>query len=106
MDKVPTFYFFSYVPAIRYHISQRLLKRGWVEAQNALAASLGDRHLSLNDEIAKNLEYKHLLADLVANMNPPLMPLSYTINDDNCQQVFAKVIFEHYLVDNQYKLRG
>jgi hypothetical protein len=100
-----TFYFFSYVPAIRFHISQRLLKRGWVEGQNAQSAKLGDRHLSLNDEITKNLEYKHLLAELVADYKPPIMPMSYTINDDNCQQVFAQIIFEHYLHHHQYQSR-
>lgn len=103
MNTPNTFYFFSYVPAIRYHISQRLLKRGWVEAPNAASAQLGDRHLTLNDEIAKNLEYKHLLAELLGQISPPIMPLTYAINDDNCQQVFAKIIFEHYLANHQYQ---
>jgi len=103
MSTQHTFYFFSYVPAIRYHISQCLLQRGWVEAVNAQSADLGDKHLSLNDKLAKHVEYKHLLAALVANINPPIMPLTYTINDENCQQVFAKIIYEHYLVNHQYQ---
>ncbi|MGE3319229.1 MAG: YheC/YheD family protein [Candidatus Berkiella sp.] len=98
-----TFYFFNYVPAIRYHISRCLKERGWVEAKNAASADFGDRHLSLHDEASKNLEYKHLLAKLVEKIDPPVMPLTYTLNDDNAGQVLARVIYEKYLVNNQYQ---
>lgn len=99
----PTFYFFSYVPAIRYHISRCLKERGWVEASNGASADFGDRHLSLNDEVSKNLEYKHLLAKLTEKIAPPVMPLTYPINDENADSVLAKIIYEHYLPDNQYQ---
>ncbi|HRE31177.1 MAG TPA: hypothetical protein PLD88_04305, partial [Candidatus Berkiella sp.] len=103
MKPSSSFYFFSYVPAIRYHISRLLSQQGWIEAPNAQSANLSDRHLSINDEISKNLEYKHLLAKLTANISPEIMPLTYEINDDNCQQVFAKIIYEHYLIKRQYQ---
>lgn len=98
-----SYYFFSYVPSIRYHISRLLAQRGWVEAANAASSGLGDRHLSINDEISKNFEYKHLLAKLLEKCEPPLMPLTYAINDENCQQVFAQMIYEHYLINRQYQ---
>lgn len=101
MDK--SFYFFSYRPAIRYKISQKLLSLGWHEAKNSHEASFNDNNLTLNDEVSKHLEYKHLLANLVARYCPQVMPLTYSINDINYPQVIAKIIYEHYMKNGRYE---
>lgn len=98
-----SFYFFSYRPAIRYKISQRLLSLGWEKSNNASSALFTDKNLILNDEISKNLEYKHLLAALVSRHCKGYMPLTYCINDSNYPEVFAKIIYENYLANGQYQ---
>jgi tubulin--tyrosine ligase len=89
--------------ATKFHIAKRLLEAGWQEAKNKIDAIFSDANLTLNDEISKHLEYKHLLAHLVAKHCPNFMPLTYCINDNNYQQVLAKMIYENYMVNNVYE---
>lgn len=96
-----SFYFFSSRTAIRFHIARQLLARGWQETLQPKEAVFSDDNLTLNDEISKNLEYKHLLAQLMSRYCPNRMPLSYWLNDENCTQVFAKMMYDHYLINNQ-----
>jgi len=98
----PTFYFFNDRTAIRFHISRGLLSRGWQCVGSEKAACFSDRHLTLNDAITIHLEYKHLLAQLVAQYCPSIMPLTYCIDDTNYSEVFAKIIYENYLQDGHY----
>jgi tubulin--tyrosine ligase len=97
------FHFFSYRPAIRYHIERRLLERGWQKTANAKDALFADRHLTLPEESSNHLEYKHLLAQLVGKYCKDVMLPTYCINDKNYPQVFAKIIYDHYLVNGQYQ---
>lgn len=90
------FHFFSYRPAIRFHIANQLMNRGWLKTEEIHQACFTDKNLILDDEISKNLEYKHLLAKLMAKHCPKFMPLTYSINDENAQEVFAKIRFQHY----------
>ncbi len=99
------FYFFSTQKAIRFHISRKLLARGWEKATSAKEAIFADANLTLNDEILKHFEYKHLLAQLMEKAGKALMPLTYNINDDNCNEVFAKIIYTHYLTSQDNDLK-
>lgn len=89
--------------ATKFHISRRLLERGWIESVKAKDAAFTDENLTLNDEISKYLEYKHLLAQLAAAYFPDKMPLTYCINDQNFERVFAKMTYEHYMANNRYQ---
>jgi len=100
--KIKRFHFFSYRTAIRFHIANALLARGWEKANSSHDALLTDQHLTLNDDISKHLEYKHLLAALVEKNEPSLMPLTYCVNDQNYPQVFAKMTHLHYLMNQRY----
>lgn len=93
-----TFHFFSYHTALRFHISKRLQTLGWQKAALAHTALFSDRNLTLNDAVSKHLEQKDLLADLVNRYCPQIMPLTYTINDHNYEQVLAKITYDHYLI--------
>jgi tubulin--tyrosine ligase len=89
-------HFNTYVPAIRAHIAYRLFNAGWQMANSSAMAHFSDKNIRLNDNVSKNLEYKHLLGNLVAFFCSHLMPLTYTINDENHQQVFKKILRKHY----------
>ena len=78
-----TFYFDSYEPAIRYHLSSQLKSRGWEVVTDSEWACFCDRHLSLNDSISIVMEYKHLLAWMARAFFPNLMPETYVVNDGN-----------------------
>jgi len=97
------FHFFTYRTALRFHIARKLEKLGWERAPSFESARFTDQNLTLCDEISKHLEYKHFLAELLRETSEKIMPLTYCINDDNYQRVLAKLIYEHYLVNNQYK---
>lgn len=101
--KAPLFHFFSYRMATRFHITRKLLALGWEKAEVAQKALFTDKNLSLDDECSKNLEYKHLLANLVSQYCPQIMPITYCINDSNASEVFAKMIYEHYLIQGKYE---
>lgn len=96
------FYFFSNRTAIRYHIANQLLKRGWTRTDREKEAVFSDRNLTLNDDISVHVEYKHLLAELLKKHHIHAMPLSYLINDNNFQQVIAEVIYHHYWQKGRY----
>lgn len=98
----PTFYFFEFRTATRFHISRKLLSLGWEKSHLPREATFGDHNLTLNDEISKHFEYKHLLAQLVDKYCPDIMPITYWVNDHNYKEVFAKIIYDHYMVNNQY----
>lgn len=100
----PTFHFFSYRTAIRFHLTKRLIQLGWEKAPSAQEAHFSDHNLSLNDEVSQHLEYKHLLAQLVAKHCPSIMPLTYWVDEDNYQQVLAKIMYQHYL-DQQHPIK-
>ncbi|MBN9289195.1 MAG: hypothetical protein BGO43_09980 [Gammaproteobacteria bacterium 39-13] len=103
MEKKKVFHFFSSRMATKFHISRRLLERGWRESTNANEAVFTDQNLTLNDEISTHLEYKHLLARLSAKYFPDKMPLTYCVNDQNFEQVLAKMTYEHYMENNRYQ---
>ncbi len=96
-EKVNKFHFYSSRMATKFHIARRLLASGWEEAPQPEHALFTDKNLTLNDEISKQVEYKHLLAALVAKSCFDVMPITYNVNDQNFEQVFAKMIYEHYL---------
>ncbi len=97
------FHFFSYRPAIRFHIANQLMARGWEKTENPKEAIFNDKHLTLNDEVSKNLEYKHLLAQLMAKYCPHSIPVTYHITDNNYREVLAKIRYQHYLPTGESK---
>ncbi|MBS0288078.1 MAG: hypothetical protein JSR17_12330 [Proteobacteria bacterium] len=89
--------------ATKFHIAKRLIDLGWQELPHENGALFKDANLELNDEISKHLEYKHLLAQIVQQNCKDIMPLTYYVNDQNYNEVLAKIIFENYMVNNRYE---
>lgn len=88
---VPSFYLETAQSPTYFHIVQRLEKIGWQPASNKLLADISDINFQLPLRSMECLEYKHLLADLVADYCPHVMPLTYTINDSNWPMVLNQI---------------
>lgn len=97
------FHFFSLGTTTRYHIARRLTALGWERANDAHEACFTDRHLSIDDTIGETLEYKNRLAQLMKRHQLPWMPLTYCLDEDSKTDVFAEIIYNHYLKKQQYK---
>lgn len=95
-----TFHFSQYDTAIRYHITRVLEQQGWQKTYQA--PQFSDQNLSLDDEVSKYLEYKHLLAQLTGDIQPRIMPVSYGLNDLTASSVLSQITMDHYLRDNRY----
>lgn len=98
MSRAHCFYFFSLRTAIRYHIAKRLIEQGWTRVNCESEAVLSDRHLSIDDEVSKYLEYKHLLAALIKKYRLSIAPLTYCIQDENYAHVIAEAMYDNHIV--------
>lgn len=96
-----TFYFSNAHTATRFHLSAKLMQRGWQKGA-AQIALFSDQNLTLNDETAKHFEYKHLLAELLQRANVDFFPRAYAVNDENYAQVLAQITLDHYMIDHVY----
>ncbi|MBA3537354.1 MAG: tubulin-tyrosine ligase [Tatlockia sp.] len=83
-----------------YNLSRYLLEQDWGLSPSTEQADFSDENLQFNLETSEQLEYKHLLAQLVAKNCPALMPTTYCINDQNWPQVLNLLAKDFYLVNN------
>lgn len=95
------YHFFSLRTATAYHLARRLDALGWARVNNESDADFSGRNLALNEAVSQQLEYKHLLAQLVSKHKLHIMPLTYCLDDDNAADIFAQIIYEHYLSSEQ-----
>ncbi len=94
MASVSTFHFSNFESAIRFHISKRLMALGWQSMSDPGLASFNDSNLTLDNEVSKVLEYKHLLAALSSEFAPTLMPETFYVDDHNWQSIVGYM--EHH----------
>lgn len=85
-----------------YNLSVSLQARGWLPAISQQQADFGETNLDFHEAAACCLEYKHLLAQLVAQACPQVMPITYCINDHNWRQVLGQLADDYYRKDSQY----
>jgi hypothetical protein len=64
---------------IAYHLSQE----NWRSTSFKWRAHFSDKHFQFDTQAAASLEFKHYLASLVSEYCPDVMPVTYSINDDN-----------------------
>ncbi|CEK12037.1 ATP-grasp domain-containing protein [Legionella hackeliae] len=79
-----------------FNLSRYLQAQGWHYSRFNWQASFSDKNLQFNSEAAQCLEYKHLLAQLIAHYCPEVMPLTYCINDENWPVILAQIADKHY----------
>lgn len=85
------FYFRSSLSPTFYNISDHLIKRGWRSVPYKSWAHVGEQHFDFNPQAAERLEFKHLLAELVTEGCPWVMPETYCLNDENQERVLENV---------------
>lgn len=74
-----------------FNLHQHLLQKGWATSRFTWRAGFSDYNLGFHVAAAQQLEYKHLLAELVKQYCPHIMPLTYSINDDNWREVLKQL---------------
>lgn len=84
-----------------YNLARYLQALGWRSSRFNWQARFSNKHLQFNLEAAQQLEFKHLLAKLVAQSCPQVMPLTYCINDFNWSAVLDKIANKYYVHDHQ-----
>lgn len=66
-------------------------------------AKFTERNLNFAADVCECLEYKHLLAFLMAKHCPKIVPETYILNDYSWSEVLSDLAQDHYTVKNQYK---
>ncbi len=82
---------------IKYNLSNAMQSEGMRVAQNKNEAQFSEDNLTLDEYAARNLEYKHLLAEQLSQHCPEVMPLTYGINDKNYADVIHLIANNHYV---------
>tara|TARA_R110002110_G_scaffold121431_2_gene297274 strand:+ start:107194 stop:108240 length:1047 start_codon:yes stop_codon:yes gene_type:complete len=95
-----TFKFSRYDTAIHYHITRVLEQQGWQKSNDN--PQFSDQNLTLNDGVSIHFEYKHLLAELINNLKPSIMPATYSLDDTTVGTVLSQITLDYYLQDNKY----
>ena len=73
------------------NVSRVLHEHGWQQTDELTLANFSWENFQFNPEAAECLEFKNLLAHLVAPCNPLIMPLTYCINDYNWQSILNQI---------------
>ncbi|ARG96362.1 hypothetical protein [Legionella micdadei] len=84
-----------------YNLQRYLKEQGWRSRRFKWQANFSDANLQFNVEAAETLEYKHLLARLVEQYCPEVMPKTYCINDENWPDVLNQIGNQYYLFHKQ-----
>ncbi len=74
-----------------YNLAKFLQEISWRPAKIPFMANFSEKNLDFNHEIANQLEYKHLLSELVQLFCTEIMPRTYGINDSNCFDILNKI---------------
>lgn len=74
-----------------YNLHKYLQQRGWRYTRFNCLAAFGERNFQFDQTAAETLEFKHLLAQLVNQYCPQIMPETYCINDQNWPLVLSQI---------------
>lgn len=71
-----------------YNLAKFLQEVGWQPTKIPFMANFGEKNLDYNFKISNQLEYKHLLAELVQeHCQKDIIPKTYCVNDLNWHQI-------------------
>jgi hypothetical protein len=94
-----------YLPHVQsptsFNLQNHLIALGWTASRFAWLAHFGEKNLEFHIDAAEALEYKHLLARLVARFCPEVMPETYPINDTNWTSVLNHVAEQYYFKEDR-----
>jgi hypothetical protein len=84
-----------------YNLCRYLQERGWKRTRFNWRAHFNEDNFQFDLHAAQCLEFKHLLAKLVAQFCPNVMPVTYCINEHNWFLVLNQIADEYYRKNNQ-----
>ena len=84
-----------------YNLCHYLIEQGWASTRFNYLAHFSEKNFDFNLPAAECLEFKHLLAQLVKQYCPQVMPITYCINDHNWPIVLNQIADYHYKNDHQ-----
>lgn len=94
-----------YLPQVQsptyFNLQDHLKTQGWSSTRFKWLSHFSEKNFEFHSNAAETLEYKHLLARLVNQYCPGVMPESYAINDTNWSSVLSQIADKHYLKDNR-----
>ncbi|MGQ3888301.1 tubulin-tyrosine ligase [Legionella sp. CNM-1927-20] len=96
-----TFYLKENCSPTNFNLSLYLKELGWKKSNWRRLAKFSIDNLAFDEQAAQCLEYKHLLANLVNQHCPAVMPLTYCINDHNWPMILNQIAQKFYLKNNQ-----
>ncbi|KTD16000.1 Tubulin-tyrosine ligase family [Legionella lansingensis] len=85
-----------------YNLHRYLQEQGWRSSAFNWRADFSDKNLQFHLPAAQCLEFKHLLAQLIEQYCPSVMPVTYGINDSNWPEVLGHMADSYYLQTEQY----
>lgn len=86
----------EYFSPTQHQLAQYMQTAGLQPTRWAWRAKFTERNLNFSPEVCECLEYKHLLAQLVAKHCPTAMPETYILNDYTWSSVLSDVAQTYY----------
>jgi len=83
-----------------YNLSRYLQEQGWLSTRFNWLANFSEQNFQFDALAAEQLEFKHLLANLVNEYGEELMPETYVIDDDNWPLVLNNLADNYYRENN------
>lgn len=84
-----------------FNLARYLLEQGWHPTRFSWLADFGEKNFQFDLLASQCLEFKNLLAQLVAQYCPQVMPATYCINDYNWPLVLNQIAHDYYQQDHQ-----
>ena len=84
-----------------YNVARHLQESGWRYTRLNCLSHFSEKQFHFNQVAAEFLEYKHLLAQLISNDCPHVMPETYCINDANWSHVLGQLADKYYMKDSK-----
>lgn len=96
------FHFQNFQSPTISNISRYLKEQGWDQSRFSFRASFKETNLEFDLKAAEQLEYKHLLAQLIQDHCPEVAPETFCINDQNWPVVLKTLAEKHYKQGDQF----
>lgn len=84
-----------------YNLCRYLKEQGWHPTRFNWRCHFGEKNLQFHSHAAEQLEFKHLLAQLVVRYCPQVMPVTYCINEQNWLSVLNRIANQYYIKEDR-----
>jgi hypothetical protein len=85
-----------------YQLEKFMQAAGFKRTRWAWRAKFTERNLNFAPDACECLEYKHLLAQLLAKYCPKIVPETYILNDYSWSSVLSDLAQEHYIIEQKF----